>query len=100
SSFPLNDGTTAAIGEPFVKKRFSLQRLNWLTYKGPSATSPGGTRNAVPTKAPNNATDQDWDLWLLTSRFGLTSPFLQDQSVGGTEVNILKSFDLAWYLVN
>src|SRR5437762_1178102 len=100
SSFPRDDGTIAAIGEPFVKKRFSLQRLNWLTYKGPSATSPGGTRNAVPTKTPNNATDQDWDLWLLTSRFGLTSTFLQDQSVGGTAANILKYFGLAWDPVN
>src|SRR5947207_3317942 len=100
SSFPRDDGTIAAIGEPFVKKRFSLQRLHSLTYKTPSATSPGGTRNAVPTKTPNNATDQDWDLWLLTSRFGLTSTFLQDQSVGGTAANILKYFGLAWDPVN
>jgi len=31
------DGSTATPGEPLVKKRFALERLAWLTYKGPSA---------------------------------------------------------------
>ena len=38
NSFTRNDGTTANVGDSFVNKRFLLQRLNWLTYKGPSAT--------------------------------------------------------------
>lgn len=32
------DNTQATVGEPLVKKRFPLERLSWLTYKGPSAT--------------------------------------------------------------
>lgn len=36
------DNTQAIVGEPLVKKRFPLERLSWLTYKGPSANlSPG-----------------------------------------------------------
>ena len=36
------DNTQATAGEPLVKKRFPLERLSWLTYKGPSAAlSPG-----------------------------------------------------------
>ncbi len=48
--FTRNDGTTANVGDPLVNKRFLLQRLNWLTYKGPSAT-----RN-IPTSAPSLTT--------------------------------------------
>src|SRR5207253_10608636 len=76
ASFTRTDGTTANVGDPLVNKRFLLERLNWLTYKGPSATTPGGTRNPVPTSTPG-ATSPDWDLWLLTTRFGLTAKFLQ-----------------------
>lgn len=100
--FTRNDGTPANIGEYLVTRRFLLQRLNWLTYKGPSATvANGGTRNAVPTSAPAIG-NQDYDLWLLTRgadvrdvnsiRFGLTSAFLQK----GTAANILKYFGLVW----
>src|SRR5205823_3471772 len=97
--FPRNDGTTANVGDPLLNKRFLLERLNWLTYKGPSATTPGGTRNPVPTSTPG-ATSPDWDLWLLTTRFGLTAKFLQDQAIGGTTANILKYFGLAWDTTN
>ncbi len=31
-------GADAAVGEPLVNKRFVLNRLAWITYKGPSAT--------------------------------------------------------------
>jgi hypothetical protein len=37
TSFKRLDGTAALAGEPLVKKRFPLERLAWLTYKGPSA---------------------------------------------------------------
>src|SRR5207249_3347099 len=104
--FTRNDGTTANVGDPYVNKRFLLQRLNWLTYKGPSATiANGGSRNAVPTNAPAIG-DPDYDLWLLTRgakvtdensiRFGLTSPFLQK----GTAANTLKYFGLVWDTTN
>ena len=80
TAFTRNDGTAANVGDPYLNKRFPLQRLNWLTYNGPSAA------RTIPTKKPNSATDPDWDMWLLTSRFGLTSDFLQQ----GTAANILK----------
>src|SRR5947207_2553355 len=81
AAFTRNDGTTANIGDYLVNQRFLLQRLNWLTYKGPSATvANGGKRNAVPTSAPAIG-NVDYDLWLLTRTngltFGLTSSFLQ-----------------------
>src|SRR5262249_1413247 len=37
TGFTRFDGTSAAVGEPLVKARFSLSRLAWITYKGPSA---------------------------------------------------------------
>ena len=105
-SFTRNDGTTANVGDYLVNKRFLLQRLNWLTYKGPSATvANGGNRNMVPASAPPIG-DPDYDLWLLTRgaavadrdsiRFGLTSAFLQQ----GTAANILKYFGLVWDATN
>src|SRR5262249_5051099 len=105
-AFTRNDGTPASVGEYLLNRRFLLQRLNWLTYKGPSATvANGGTRNSVPTSAPAIGS-ADYDLWLLTRganvsdvnsiRFGLTSGFLQQ----GTAANILKYFGLAWDTAN
>lgn len=38
NSFTRNDGSTAVVGEPLVKRRFDLRQLSWLTYKGPTAT--------------------------------------------------------------
>lgn len=104
--FTRNDGTFANVGDPYVNKRFLLQRLNWLTYKGASAsTANGGNRNAVPTSAPPPG-NADYDLWLLTRgaavadmnsiRFGLTQAFLQQ----GTAANILKYFGLVWDATN
>ena len=99
SSFPRNDGTTANVGDPYVNKRFLLQRLNWLTYKGASAT------RTIPISAPAIG-DPNYDMWLLTRgaaladmnsiRFGLTSAFLQQ----GTAANILKYFGLIWDVTN
>ena len=98
-SFTRNDGTTANVGDPLVNKRFLLQRLNWLTYKGPSAT------RTIPTSA-SPLGDANYDMWLLTRgaavadmnsiRFGLTSAFLQQ----GTAVNILKYFGFVWDATN
>jgi hypothetical protein len=100
SQFTRNDGTTANVGDYLVNKRFLLQRLNWLTYKGPSgpsAANPSG--RTIPSSAPaiGNA---NYDMWLLTRSngitFGLTSAFLQQ----GTDANILKYFGLAWDTTN
>ena len=89
-SFTRNDGTTAAVGDPLVNKRFLLERLNWLTYKGPSAT------RTIPGSQPGSRTDPNWDMWLLTRRFGLTAAFLQQ----GTAGNVLKYFGLVWDATN
>lgn len=92
-SFTRNDGTTAYVGDYLVNKRFLLQRLNWLTYKGPSAT------RTIPSSAPSLG-DPDYDMWLLTRSngitFGLTSAFLQQ----GTAANVLKYFGLVWDATN
>jgi hypothetical protein len=90
ASFTRNDGTTANVGDYLVDKRFLLQRLNWLTYMGPSAT------RTIPLSQPSSKTDINYDMWLLTGRFGLTSAFLQQ----GTATNILKYFGLAWDAIN
>lgn len=99
SSFTRNDGTTANINDPYLNKRFLLQRLNWLTYRGPSAN------RTIPASAPALG-DTNYDMWLLTRgaavaemnsiRFGLTSAFLQQ----GTPANIQKYFGLAWDSTN
>jgi hypothetical protein len=105
NSFTRNDGTTANIGDYLVNKRFLLQRLNWLTYKGPSAT------RTIPTAAPSFG-DPDYDMWLLTRpdtnsiRFGLTVAFLRqgtDLSLPGSNANnsnIYKYFGLVWDITN
>src|SRR4029077_1685595 len=100
--FTRNDGTAANTGEYLVNRRFLLQRLNWLTYKGPSGPSvanPTGRNFVGSAPALGSA---DYDMWLLTRgtqvadrdsiRFGLTSTFLQQ----GTDANILKYFGLIW----
>ncbi len=87
-SFLRNDGTTATVGDYLVKKRFLLQRLNWLTYKGPSAS------RTMPTSAPS-AGDANYDMWILIDPArspGLTTAFLAQ----GTNANILKYFGLVW----
>ena len=66
-SFTRNDGTTANVGEYLVNRRFLLQRLNWLTYKGPSGPSVANpTGRNIPSSQPGSRTDPDWDMWLLT----------------------------------
>lgn len=76
TSFPRNDGSAAQIGEPLVKKRFALQRLAWITYKGPSADRADGT---------------DADIQKLVD-LGVSRAYLR---LGTTE-NIQKYFGLHW----
>jgi hypothetical protein len=100
SPFTRNDGTTAAVGDYLVNKRFLLQRLNWLTYKGPSGPSAANpTGRNIPISAPALGST-DYDMWLLTRTdgitFGLTGNFL----LQGTDANILKYFGLAWDATN
>jgi Tfp pilus assembly protein PilX len=85
-----NDGSDLVQGEPLVKSRFNLNRLAWLTYKGPiSDGSTGGTTvNADP------------DLQLLAKQlhdtYGLSWSFLQM----GTAANIYRHFGLTWIADN
>jgi hypothetical protein len=69
------DGTPLQAGEPLVKKKFPLDRLLWVTYKGPSATLP--------------ATDP-----LITDleTEGITREFL----LQGTAENVAAAFGLRW----
>jgi len=72
-TFARNDGSTAQMGEPLVKKRFALNRLCWLTCEGPSKDATAAVRKAY--------TD-----------LGVSSAQL-DQ---GTAQNIEKYFGLRW----
>ena len=69
------DGTPVVIGEPLVKKRFPLNRLAWLTYKGPSV----------------NRSVNDPDVAQLIAN-GITADFLKQ----GTPDNIKTYFGLTW----
>lgn len=82
SSFDRNNGSEASPGEPLVKKRFSLSRLAWLTYQGPSAR-----RNTSTTAT----TGDDGDIGLLKQN-GITKEWLDL----GTPDNINKYFGLTW----
>lgn len=69
------DGSTFEAGEPLMKKRFPLDRLVWITYKGPSANLSSGDPLTTQLMAE-----------------GITQEFL-DQ---GTAANIEKAFGLRW----
>ena len=75
NAFTRYDGTQAVVGEPLVKKRFPLDRLAWLTYKGPSSKRNLG----------------DPDMVALIAN-GITADFLKQ----GTDANIMTYFGLAW----
>jgi len=75
SEFTRNDGTTAEVGEPLVKRRFALNRLCWITYKGPSASVA--------------ETDEVIQEFLNQ---GISSELIEQ----GTAENILKHFGLTW----
>jgi hypothetical protein len=107
--FTRNNGTTAYVGDYLINQRFLLQRLSWLTYKGPSGPSVANpTGRNIPNNAPNlggcipvsTTCAPDYDMWLLTRSngitFGLTSVFLKQ----GTDANILNYFGLAWDTTN
>ena len=79
ASFIRNDGSTAVVGEPLVKKRFALSRVAWITYEGPSAT------------APDEAT-----LVNEYAKRGMSPTAAKQLLDEGTAANILRSFGLAW----
>ncbi|EDY20614.1 hypothetical protein CfE428DRAFT_1811 [Chthoniobacter flavus Ellin428] len=75
TSFTRNDKSTAKAGDPLVNQRFALQRLAWITYKGPSATRAQG----------------DPDIQVLINN-GIPWSYLQL----GTAASIQKYFGLTW----
>lgn len=79
TSFTRNDGSTANAGDALVNKRFALQRLAWITYKGPSALRTQG----------------DPDIQVLINN-GIPWSYLQL----GTAANIQKYFGLTWEAAN
>ncbi len=82
TAFKRYDTTDAIVGEPLVKKRFPLNRLAWLTYKGPSAR-----RNTSAT----TLTGPDADIGYLKQN-GVTKEWL-DQ---GNDAAIQYYFGLTW----
>ncbi len=96
-AFTRNDGTTAVIGDPLVKKRFALNRLAWLTYLGP-ITSTSSPRSATSLTAPsstlfsNGNSNYDYDIYLLENTYGIPVSFLAQ----GTAANIYNYFGLSW----
>jgi hypothetical protein len=75
------DGTLGRVSEPLLKKRFPLNRLAWITYKGPSADVYNS--NTIPPYDPVIAA-------LLAK--GVTLPIIQ----AGTAANIKACFGLVW----
>jgi hypothetical protein len=85
SGWNRNDGTTAVLGEPLVKKRFPLSRLMWLTYKGPSALL--STSDPLFTK---------YQLLYTGSSSGSAPAWLTQLWNEGTAANIKNYFGLTW----
>ncbi len=82
TSFTRNDGSTAVVGEPLVKKRFSLNRLAWITYAGPITTNGQSyNTNLDPSYVPT-----------LKNVYGFKDAFL----LQGTPQNIYNYFGLSW----
>jgi hypothetical protein len=79
TGFERSDGSQAVAGEPLMKKRFVLNRLSWLTYKGPSS----------------GRAESDVDIQALI-RGGIAWRYLQL----GTEKNIQAYFGLTWDAAN
>jgi len=82
STFARNDGSIAKVGEPLVRKRFAINRLAWLTFKGPIASD-------------NGVLSSDSDVQtIITSlkKAGFTDAFLKQ----GGPANIYKYFGLSW----
>src|SRR6266487_2576662 len=81
------DGTTAVVGEPLVKTRFPLNRLAWITYKGPSAL------RTLPPQSPTlPTTDSNYDMWALQWLYGIPSSYLK----AGTAASIQTCFGLTF----
>jgi hypothetical protein len=83
TSFTRNDGSMANIGDSLVNKRFALQRLAWITYKGPSA-------DVIQTSGTSDPSIQP----LIAD--GISYSYL----LQGNDLNIKNYFGLKWDSTN
>jgi hypothetical protein len=79
TGFTRSDGTTAAVGEPLVKKRFALSRLAWISYEGPLSTL--------------SSTDA---LFTQYTNLGIPTSLVTQWTTEGTAANIKNYFGLTW----
>ncbi len=89
TAFTRNDGSTAIVGEPLVKKRFALNRLAWLTCDGPIAKD-DGTLNTSDSNI--NAIIN----YLAPTTAGATVLIPRSFLQRGGPANIKKYFGLTW----
>jgi len=84
NSFTRLDGSTAVVGEPLVKKRFPLNRLAWITYKGPSSNnmSDPAVQQTI-TALGGDPTNTNDPAYVFVSQ--------------GTVSNISNAFGLTWH---
>lgn len=83
TGFQRLDGTAAQAGDPLVSKRFPLNRLVWITYKGPSANnmSDPAVQQSILALG-GNPTDTNDPIYQFVAQ--------------GTLSNIQKYFGLTW----
>ncbi len=74
------DGTTAVVGEPLVKKRFALNRLAWISYKGPLNSLSSGDA-----------------LFTQYTALGVPNSLITQWTNEGTAANIQAYFGLTWH---
>jgi hypothetical protein len=86
-TFTRNDGSIAVKGDPYVKQRFALSKLVWLTYLGPSAYRV--IPPATPAPSPSSV---NYDMWQLVYKYGVSPTYL----ALGTKANIQQYFGLNW----
>ena len=84
NTFTRFDGTQSSVGEPLVKKRFPLNRLAWLTFRGPVADDSG---NLNPTGDAGVAAEIT-----AYNNAGIPNDFLKH----GTPTNVFLYFGLQW----
>ena len=72
TAFTRWDGSKAVVDEPLVKKRFSLRRLSYLTFEGPSSTASAATKTKLLNAGVSQATIDEGTPANIQKCFGLT----------------------------
>jgi len=88
TSWTRNDGSAPILGEPLLKKRFALNRLAWLSYKGPAAYNLGNAAVVQTiTQLGGNAGNTQDPIYQFVA---------QGTDDGTNNTNIPKYFGLTW----